>query len=112
MPHNGDRSSTTSRKPDRRPRRKACRQGKECLPTMAAMRQQRNQVVVTSLKRRVLSGNAGAVMLASHDASVQQSEYEAADPTDGEQRMQQDDHPRMTFATQMKAEEEEPSQSG
>jgi hypothetical protein len=46
------------------------------------------------------------------DASVQQSEHEAADPTDGEQCMQHHDPPRMRFATQMIAEEEEPSQSG
>jgi hypothetical protein len=46
------------------------------------------------------------------DASVQQSEHEAADPTDGEQCMQQHDYPRMGFATQRVTKEEEPSQSG
>ncbi len=45
-----------------------------------------------------LSGVSMAV-LASRDASVQQGEHEAADPTDGEQCMQHHDHPRMGFAT-------------
>jgi hypothetical protein len=53
-----------------------------------------------------------ALAIPSRAPSLQQSEYEATDPTEGEHCMQQHNHPGMRLAPQTIAQKNESAQSG